>query len=226
MAQILLVDDEKRMLDLLELYLSPHGYRCFKAASGMEAVRIIENEQGINLVLLDIMMPEMDGWKTAEMIRDVRKVPIIMLTARDQKSDVVKGLKLGADDYISKPFDEEELLARIQAVLRRTQQTEQIEFNGLVWNGEKHELLYEGKLIRLTPKEFALLGILMKSPDRVFSREQLIEWVWGFDSDTEGRTVDSHVRNLREKVRQAGFPIDDYLQTVWGVGYKMTVASK
>ncbi|WP_066172466.1 response regulator transcription factor [Bacillus marinisedimentorum] len=222
MAQILLVDDEERMLDLLDLYLSPHGYSCFKAASGLEAVRLIEKEQGINLVLLDIMMPEMDGWKTAEMIREVRNIPIIMLTARDQKSDVVKGLQLGADDYITKPFDEEELLARIQAVLRRTQQTEEIEFNGLVWNGEKHELLYEGKSIRLTPKEFALVGILVKSPDRVFSREQLIEWVWGFDSDTEGRTVDSHVRNLREKVRKAGFPIDDYLQTVWGVGYKMT----
>ncbi|GAA3066297.1 hypothetical protein GCM10010484_68010 [Actinokineospora globicatena] len=145
-----------------------------------------------------------------------------MVSARDQKPDIVKGLKLGADDYVTKPFDENELTARIDALLRRFYQGDVVEVDGLTWNGMTHELLYQNSPVPLTPKDFAMLGYLLKHPNKVFSREQLIELIWGFDSDTEGRTVDSHVRNLREKIRKAGFPIDEHLHTVWGVGYKWT----
>ncbi len=216
---ILLVDDEQRMLDLLDLYLSPQGYHCKKAISGTEAIKQVEEEH-FDLILLDIMMPQFDGWKTCKEIREISEVPIIMVTARDQKTDIVKGLKIGADDYITKPFDEDELLARVQALLRRTTNQNIIEINELVWDGEKYKLHYRNQNITLTPKEFTMLGHLMKYPERVFSREQLIDLVWGINSEIDGRTVDSHVRNIREKVRQSGFPIDHYFKTVWGVGYK------
>lgn len=218
-SNLLLVDDEQRMLDLLELYLSPHGYQCRKALSGREAIRQVE-EENFDLILLDVMMPEFDGWNTCKEIREISDVPIIMVTARDQKTDIIKGLKIGADDYITKPFDEEELLARAQALLRRTKNQDFVQVEGLTWDGEKYKLHYENQSISVTPKEFTMLGHLMKNPERVFSREQLIDLVWGFHSDTEGRTVDSHVRNIREKIRQSGFPIDRYFKTVWGVGYK------
>ncbi|KGP90243.1 XRE family transcriptional regulator [Pontibacillus chungwhensis BH030062] len=219
MSNLLLVDDEPRMLDLLELYLSPHGYTCTKVQSGKEAIRAVE-EKPFDLVLLDVMMPKYDGWKTCEDLRSISEVPIIMVTARDQKTDIVKGLNMGADDYVTKPFDEDELLARVKALLRRTSNADQIEVDGLMWDGEKYKLSYNGHFIPVTPKEFAMIGHLMRNPERVFSREHLIDIVWGINSETEGRTIDSHVRNIREKVRQTGFPIDDYFQTVWGVGYK------
>lgn len=213
------MDDEKRMLDLLALYLKPHNYLCKKALGANEVMSCIKKES-FDIVLLDIMMPVMDGWDLCEKIRLLSDVPIIMVTARDQKSDIVKGLRLGADDYISKPINEDELLARMEAVLRRRKPKDQIEVNGLLWNEDQFELSYYNKPIKLTPKEFAIMGYLLKSPNRVFAREQLIELIWGLDSETEGRTVDSHVRNMREKVRQAGFPIDDHFKTVWGVGYR------
>ncbi|WP_043968448.1 response regulator transcription factor [Anoxybacillus thermarum] len=220
MYTILLVDDEKRMLDLLELYLIPNGYRCVKCESGVAAIRYLENNKA-DLVLLDVMMPEMDGWETCKQIREFSNVPIIMVTARDATTDVVQGLKIGADDYIPKPFDESELLARMEAVLRRSvgKQTK-LEFHGLVWDEAQHKVQYAGRDISLTPKEFAMLGLFLKHPNRVFSREQLIVTLWGYNANTEERTVDSHVKNIREKLRQAGFPIDQFLQTVWGVGYK------
>lgn len=219
MNKILIVDDEQRMLDLLSLYLSPHGYECKTVTSGEEALIQVEKEN-FDLVLLDIMMPGKTGWETCEEMRDLTDIPIIMVSARDQKPDIVKGLKLGADDYVTKPFDETELLARMDALLRRFKQGDRVEFQGLIWDGERHELQFKEKEIRLTPKEFSMVGHVMKNPERVFSREQLIELIWGFDSETEGRTVDSHVRNIREKIRQVGFPVDEHFLTVWGVGYK------
>lgn len=219
MNKILIVDDEQRMLDLLSLYLSPHGYECITVTSGEEA--LIQVEKGnFDLVLLDIMMPGKSGWETCADMRELTDIPIIMVSARDQKPDIVKGLKLGADDYVTKPFDETELLARMDALLRRFKQGDRVEFQGLIWDGERHELQFEEREIRLTPKEFAMIGHVIKNPERVFSREKLIELIWGFDSDTEGRTVDSHVRNIREKIRQVGFPVDEHFLTVWGVGYK------
>ncbi|MFD1031586.1 response regulator transcription factor [Metaplanococcus flavidus] len=221
MQKVLLVDDEKRMLDLLELYLKPHHYLCKKAVGAYEALTYLETET-FDIVLLDIMMPEMDGWELCREIRKFSDVPIIMLTAREQQEDIIRGLNLGADDYMTKPFNEEELLARMAALLRRRTPGPIIEVDGLLWEEDRFELTYQKHTIKLTPKEFMMVGHLMKHPNKVFTREQLIQLIWGFDSETEGRTIDSHVRNAREKIRHSGFPIDDYFITVWGIGYKWT----
>lgn len=219
MKKVLLVDDEKRMLDLLALYLRPHHYRSTKVQEAKTALSYLQKET-FDIVLLDIMMPEMSGWDLCREIRKVSDVPIIMVTAREQQEDIVRGLRLGADDYLTKPFDEEELLARIEALLRRRTPVNLIKSEGLVWDGDCFELTYNNKQIKLTPKEFSMVGIFLRNPNKVFAREQLLDMVWGFHSETEGRTVDSHVRNMREKIRQAGFPVDNHFKTVWGVGYK------
>lgn len=220
MQTILLVDDEPMMLDLLSLYLLPLGYNCMKAESALEAIHYLEHHP-VDLILLDIMMPEMDGWEACQEIRKDWDTPIIMLTARAEKQDIVNGLNLGADDYISKPFDEEELIARIKAIIRRKgTKTEKISFQGLLLNQDSFELQYNGREIPLTPKEFGMMNLFLNNQNKVFSREHLISSIWGRDVDTEDRTIDSHVRNVREKLRKAGFPVDEYLQTVWGVGYK------
>lgn len=219
MINILLVDDEPRMLDLLSLYLTPRGYHCTKVTSGKEAIFLVEHKE-FRLILLDIMMPEMDGWETCTRIREFNNVPIIMLTARDDTEDVVQGLKKGADDYITKPFYEEELLARIESVLRRTKQHHKIEYKGLIWDEAKHTASVHGNILLLTPIEFSLLGLFLNNLNYVFSREQLIERIWGHSSETEDRTVDSHIRNLREKLRKASFPINDHLKTIYGIGYR------
>ncbi|MBT2694126.1 response regulator transcription factor [Bacillus sp. ISL-55] len=220
MSTILLVDDETRMLDLLALYLTPAGYNCIKRTSGNEAISFLEDNHA-DLVLLDVMMPEMDGWETCSEIRRHWDIPVIMLTARSEKPDVVRGLKIGADDYITKPFDEGELIARIQAVLRRqTVKSPLLNFNGLKLNTDSYEVQFNGILIPLTPKEFALLTLFLQNINKVFTREHLISTIWGYGVDTEDRTIDSHVRNLRDKLRKSGFTVDEYLSTVWGVGYK------
>lgn len=219
MKRILLVDDEKRMLDLLELYLVPHGYVVHKVRSGAEGLEELRT-YSYDLVLLDIMMKDMDGMETCRRIRTFSKVPIIMLTAKDQKEDVIQGLKTGADDYITKPFDEEILIARIEALLRREHPQSSIEINGLEWNSDTYELHFGSEEIPLTPKEFQLLGLLLRRPNHVYDRNDLLDLVWGIQSDTGGRTIDSHVRHIREKIRRSGFPINDHLKTVWGVGYK------
>jgi DNA-binding response OmpR family regulator len=208
------------MLDLLSLYLTPKGYTCIKRTSALEAIRFLEIDKA-DLILLDVMMPEMDGWQACKEIRKNWDIPIIMLTARSEKMDVVKGLKIGADDYISKPFDEEELIARIEAILRRKKGHEGlIDFNGLMLNEESFEVSYHDKHVPLTPKEFSLLGLFMQNRNKVFTREHLLTTIWGYSVATEDRTIDSHVRNLREKLRKTGFPVDEYLTTVWGLGYK------
>lgn len=219
MIEILLVDDEPRMLDLLSLYLTPRGYHCVKATSGQQAISLLEQRE-FRLVLLDVMMPQMDGWETCRKIREFSRVPIIMVTARNQTPDIVQGLKQGADDYVTKPFHEEELLARIQAVLRRMHSDLKLEFKGLLWDEFKHLASFQGKELFLTPIEFSLLGLFLNNNAYVFSREQLIERIWGTESDTEGRTVDSHIRNLRDKLRKVDFPIEQHLKTVYGIGYR------
>lgn len=221
MKKILLVDDELRMLDLLFLYLGPHGYKCIKKNSGKEALSYLEQEKA-DLVILDVMMPVMDGWTTCEKIREFSDVPIIMLTARSETVDVIKGLKFGADDYVTKPFQEAELLARIEALLRRATsfKEDQLNFKGLLWNKESVEIKYKSQLISVTPKEFALIGLFLKNPNKVFSRDHLLSSIWGLHSTIDDRTVDSHIRNVRDKLRAVGFPIDEHLFTVWGVGYK------
>ena len=220
MTTILLVDDETRMLDLLTLYLTPQGYKCIKKNSALDAISYLEDHQA-DLVLLDIMMPEMDGWDACQEIRKHWQIPIIMLTARSEKTDIVKGLKNGADDYITKPFDEAELIARIEAVLRRNSgESALLSFKGLALNMDSYELQYNGADIALTPKEFSLLNLFLQNRNKVFTREHLISTIWGYGVSTEDRTIDSHVRNLRDKLRKAGFAADEYLLTVWGIGYK------
>ncbi|MFE4524294.1 response regulator transcription factor [Cytobacillus firmus] len=222
MKTILLVDDESRMLDLLALYLTPLGYKCVKKSSAVDAITYIETNHA-DLILLDVMMPEMDGWTACKEFKKIRDIPIIMLTARSEKPDIVKGLKIGADDYILKPFDEEVLVARIEAVLRRTTTEEEfLSFKGLLLKPASYELYFEDKEIFLTPKEFAMVQLFISNRNKVFSRDHLIESVWGYGVSIEDRTIDSHVRNIREKLRRAGFPADEFLLTVWGVGYKWT----
>ena len=220
MNTILLVDDETRMLELLSLYLAPLGYKCIQKTSAHDALTYLEDHCA-DLILLDVMMPEMDGYEACMEIRKHWDVPIIMLTARSEKQDIVKGLKNGADDYITKPFDEGELVARIEAVLRRNSgKSQTLSFKGLDLNMDSYDLHYNGTSIPLTPKEFSLLHLFLQNRNKVFTREHLISTIWGYGVATEDRTIDSHVRNLRDKLRRAGFSADDYLSTVWGVGYK------
>jgi DNA-binding response OmpR family regulator len=220
MKKILIIDDEPRMLDLISLYLLPKEYHCIKYTSSIDAIQYLQSHE-VDLILLDIMMPELDGWEACKIIRKKWDYPIIMLTALSDKPDVVKGLSLGADDYISKPFDGDELIARIEANLRRNHHSSGIiSFQGLVLNQESYELHFRDQLLSLTPKELSMMGLFLNNPNKVFTRDHLISTIWGHGVSTEDRTVDSHVRNLRDKLRKAGFPSDEYLLTVWGVGYK------
>ncbi|KMJ57424.1 XRE family transcriptional regulator [Bacillus sp. LL01] len=223
MTRILLIDDEKRMLDLLTLYLTPHQFECIQFQSGRDAIAFLEKEE-VDIVLLDIMMPTMNGWETLKEIKKISNVPVIMLTARNDKDDIVRGLKGGADDYVSKPFNGDELIARIEAVMRRTKvvdtSTYSLRFKGLVLDASSFHVQYNGEKIPVTPKEFALLETFLLYQDKVFSREHLIVSLWEFDAETENRTIDSHIRNLRSKLRKSEFEVDKHLETIWGVGYR------
>lgn len=222
MKSIVLVDDEQRMLDLLELFLAPHGYHCMKALNGPAALDLLE-KQNVHLVLLDVMMPGMDGWEVCRRIRETSDVPVILLTARSDKSDVVKGLDQGAEDYITKPFDERELIARVRVALRRVpdeKEPKQLREGPFLLDFESYSICHETNEVRLTLKEFYIIEAMMTRPNRTFTREDLLQVAWEYDTYTEVRTVDSHIRNLRDKLKKAHFPIDDILQTVWGIGYK------
>lgn len=225
MKTILLVDDEQRMLDLIELFLAPAGFRCIKKTNGEDAINIMQKES-IHLVILDLMMPNMDGWETCRRIREFSNVPIIMLTARSEKADLVKGLNTGADDYITKPFDEGELVARVHALLRRSgdkqAQNTKLIYEDIELNKETFSLHYQEYAVQLTLKEFLIIEALLSRPQKTFTREELVNVAWEFDAFIDMRTVDSHIRNLREKLRKAGFPMDKLIKTVWGIGYKWT----
>ncbi len=222
MQTILLVDDEQRMLDLVELFLIPQGYTCIKETRGKHAIEIVKKEK-INLVLLDVMMPEMNGWEVCKSIRAFSNVPIIMLTARTDKVEVVKGLNTGADDYITKPFDERELMARVNALLRRasdeTKKTS-ITYNDYILDTEMYSLQYLDKTVQLTWKEFSIIKAFISRPTKTYTREELLAIAWEYETETDIRTVDSHIRNLRDKLKKAGFPTEDFLKTAWGIGYK------
>lgn len=225
MRTILLIDDEQRMLDLLELFLVPHGFQCIKADNGEKGLAILKMEQ-IHLVLLDVMMPDLDGWGVCREIREFSDVPVIMLTARTDKRDLVRGLDNGADDYITKPFDEGELTARVNAILRRYQQEEEntknTVYGDFVLNRDSYSLHYKDKSVQLTLKEFYIVEALITQPKRTLTRDQLMHAAWEYDTYTDIRTVDSHIRNLRDKLKNAGFPNEEFLKTVWGIGYKWT----
>lgn len=222
MQTALLIDDEQRMLDLIELFLIPHGIRCIKETSGKKAIDRLKKED-VHFVLLDVMMPGMDGWEICKAIREFSNVPIIMLTARTDKIDLVKGLNNGADDYITKPFDDRELVARVNAVLRRSsanEKTDLISFGKFTLNTETYCLEYLDYTVQLTLKEFNIIKAIISRPNKTYTREELLNLAWEYETDTDIRTVDSHIRNLRDKLKKSGFPTENFLKTVWGVGYK------
>ena len=223
--KVLIVEDDKNIADLLRIYLEKEQMECEIAGDGVTGVEKFRQMQP-DLVLLDIMLPGMDGWAVCRKIRETSKTPVIMLTAKGELEDKVSGLEMGADDYITKPFEMKEVLARVHAVLRRTGEEEQssekkLVFDKLVVNLDSYELLVDGKRVDTPPKELELLYHLASTPNRVYTRNQLLDEVWGFDYFGDSRTVDVHIKRLREKVENVS---DQWaLKTVWGVGYKFEV---
>ena len=226
MYNVLICDDQPDIVNALKIYLTPEGYNLFEAFTGTQAVEIAKNND-IHLILLDVMMPVMDGWSVCKAIRAESQTPIIMLTAKGETSDKVSGLKSGADDYITKPFEMKEVLARIEAVLRRStgaaveKKERKLTFDNLIIDMDAFVLTVKGQKIYTPPKEMELLYYLASSPNRVYTRNQLLDEVWGFDYFGDSRTVDVHIKRLREKLEGAS---DQWcLKTVWGVGYKFEV---
>ncbi len=223
--KVLIVDDDAHIAELIKLYLEKEEYQTIVASNGAKALQLFK-EEAPSIVILDVMMPEMDGWQVCREIRRISNIPIIMLTAKGETFDKVLGLELGADDYMVKPFEPKELIARVKAVLRRfeskdTQAMKEIVFPNLTINLSNYELKICGKIVEIPPKELELLYFLASNPNRVFTREQLLEEVWGFDYFGDSRTVDVHIKRLREKLE--GVEGSWQLKTVWGVGYKFEV---
>ena len=224
--KVLVVEDDINIAELLRLYLQKDGFEVSHAADGGKAVEMAREIQP-DLVLLDIMLPVMDGWQVCRELRKTMKMPIIMLTAKGETEDKVSGLEMGADDYIVKPFEVKELLARVHAVLRRTgddgkPKSKKLTFDKLVINLDSYELIVDGKKIDTPPKEMELLYHLAATPNRVYTRNQLLDEVWGFDYFGDSRTVDVHIKRLREKIENVSSQWA--LKTVWGVGYKFELA--
>ncbi len=219
--KVLIAEDDSNIAELLNLYLSKEGYETMVAGDGGKALELYRSFHP-DLVLLDIMLPVMDGWAVCSKIRETDKTPIIMVTAKGETLDKVTGLEMGADDYIVKPFEMKEVLARIHAVLRRLGEDEEkskkLVFDKLVINLESYELEVDGQRVDAPPKELELLYHLAAAPNRVFTRNQLLDEVWGFDYFGDSRTVDVHIKRLREKLE--GVSEQWSLKTVWGVGYK------
>ena len=226
-TKVLIVEDETTIAELLHLYLEKEGFETAVAGDGGKAVELFRSFHP-ELVLLDIMLPVMDGWSVLKKIRESDKTPVIMLTAKGETDDKVSGLEMGADDYIVKPFEMKEVLARIHAVLRRfgaeeNSEEKKLSFDKLTINLDSYELLVDGKRVDTPPKELELLYHLASAPNRVFTRNQLLDEVWGFDYFGDSRTVDVHIKRLREKLE--GVSEQWSLKTVWGVGYKFEVVS-
>ena len=221
---ILVVEDDRNISDLIHMYLVKEGFDVRIAGDGGRAVEEFQREAP-DLILLDIMLPVMDGWSVTAKVRETSRVPIIMLTAKSEVFDRIQGLEMGADDYIVKPFEMKELIARINAVLRRTEIPEdtrkRLVFDKLEINLDSYELTVDGKKVDTPPKELELLYHLASTPNRVYTRNQLLDEVWGFDYFGDSRTVDVHIKRLREKLE--GVSTAWSLKTVWGVGYKFEV---
>ena len=224
-TRVLIVDDDPNINQLIKLYLEKEGYETETAERGDDALNLFKKNPP-QIVLLDLMLPGMDGWQVCREIRKISTIPIIMLTAKDETFDKVLGLELGADDYMTKPFDPKELIARIKAVMRRTQTAvapeRELAFPNLVINMSTYLVTYNGKDIEMPPKEIELLYFLAAHPNKVFTRDQLLEQDWGFDYFGDSRTVDVHIKRIREKLpgsEEYGWQI----KTVWSVGYKFEV---
>ena len=224
-TKIMVVDDDPNIRELVRLYLEKEGFEVTCAERGDEAVKMFRATPP-NLMLLDVMLPGMDGWQVCREVRKISNIPIIMLTAKDETFDKVLGLELGADDYIVKPFDMKELVARIKAVIRRFQAADapekELVFPGLTIIISQYTVTYMGKPLEMPPREIELLYFLASHPGMVFTREQLLEQVWGYDYFGDSRTVDVHVKRLREKL-SGGEELGWQIKTVWGVGYKFEV---
>ena len=226
--KILVVDDDKNICELLRMYLEKEGYVVVMAHNGIDAVNAF-NAGNPDLILLDIMLPQLDGWQVCREIRKLSEVPIIMLTAKDEVFDKVLGLELGADDYVTKPFDTKEIVARIKAVLRRTSAVKsgdikEVHYDKLSINLTNYELKVNGVVVDTPPKELELIYHLASNPDRVFTRDQLLDDVWGFDYYGDSRTVDVHIKRLRDKLK--GVSPEWELKTIWSVGYRFETHGK
>ncbi|MBR2452606.1 MAG: response regulator transcription factor [Clostridia bacterium] len=227
--RVLIVDDEKNICELIRLYVEKEGFETLTAYDGGEAVKKFR-EGSPDIVLLDIMLPQKDGWQVCREIRSESDVPIIMLTAKGEVFDKVLGLELGADDYMVKPFEPQELVARIKAVLRRSGKSDEkdngqeITFTGLTINRDTYETQLNGKIVEMPPKEFELLYFLAEHKNKVFTRDQLLNEIWGYEFFGDSRTIDVHIKRIREKIETEeteGLPWQ--LKTIWGVGYKFEV---
>lgn len=221
--KILVVDDESRMRKLVRDFLEREGFQVLEAGDGMEAMDIFYENKDIALIILDVMMPKMDGWQVCREIRQSSKVPVIMLTARGEERDELQGFSLGVDEYISKPFSPKILVARVAAILRRTQDTaaeELLEAGGIELDKTAHIVKLDGREVELSYKEFELLAYFMENKGVALSREKILNHVWNYDYFGDARTIDTHVKKLRSKLGDKG----NYIKTVWGMGYKFEVA--
>jgi two-component system alkaline phosphatase synthesis response regulator PhoP len=227
-AKILIVDDEKNIVELIKFHLKKENYRVIEAYKGKDALDLYRKEKP-DLIILDVMLPDMGGFEVCKTIRKESRVPIIMLTAKGEEIDKILGFELGADDYITKPFSPRELLARIKAVLKRTRtsniDTNQIQVGPFKINVNKREIYKNDVLLELKPKEFDLLKLFITNPGRVFTRQYLLEQIWGYDYLGDTRTVDVHIRRLRQKIEENDKNAT-YIKTVHGVGYKFVVESE
>lgn len=217
--KILVVDDESRMRKLVKDFLQKSNYDVVEAQDGSEALDIFYNNKDISLILLDVMMPKLDGWQVCREIREKSKIPIIMLTAKADERDELQGFQLGVDEYISKPFSPKILVARVEAILRRTNQkdnTGNLEMAGIIINKVAHMVMIDGISIDLSYKEFELLTYFMENKGIALSREKILNSVWNYDYFGDARTIDTHVKKLRSKMGDKG----DYIKTIWGMGYK------
>lgn len=220
-VKILVVDDEARMRKLVKDFLSIKGYRVLEAEDGEQAVDMFFKEKEISLIILDVMMPKMDGWEVCKTIRQYSQIPIVMLTARSEERDELLGFELGVDEYISKPFSPKILVARIEAILRRkaTVTGEVLELAGIRVDKDAHEVFVDGEPIDLSNKEFELLTYFMENEGMALSREKILNNVWNYDYFGDARTIDTHVKKLRNKLGAKG----DLIKTIWGMGYKLEV---
>ena len=222
--KVLVVDDEARMRKLVKDFLSVKGFTVLEAGDGEEAVDIFFEQKDIALILLDVMMPKMDGWEMVKTIRKYSQVPIIMLTARGEERDELQGFSLGVDEYISKPFSPKILVARVEAILRRTSAgaSDVTEVGGIVLDKVAHQVTIDGKPVDLSYKEFELLSYFIDNQGIALSREKILNNVWNYDYFGDARTIDTHVKKLRSKLGDKG----EYIKTIWGMGYKFEVGEQ
>ncbi|MDO4326820.1 MAG: response regulator transcription factor [bacterium] len=220
-VKILVVDDESRMRKLVRDFLTVKGYQVIEAEDGEQALDLFFEQKDIALILLDVMMPKMDGWAVCKTIRQYSKVPIIMLTARSEERDELQGFSLGVDEYITKPFSPKILVARVEAILRRSSKvsSDTLTVGGITVDKLAHQVMIDGKEIDLSYKEFELLTYFMENQGIALSREKILNNVWNYDYFGDARTIDTHVKKLRSKLQDKG----DYIKTIWGMGYKFEV---